>query len=330
MSTLAPTLEAFFTERLIGQRCASPHTIAAYRDTFRLLLFFAQKATGKTPSALNLEDLDAPLVGMFLDYLESERGNGPRTRNARLAAIHSLFRFAALRHPDHSALIQRVLAVPPKRFDRTLVSFLSDEEVDALLAAPDRSTVTGRRDHALLLFAVQTGVRVSELVGLRREDVVFGSGAHVRCTGKGRKERITPLTKMTASVLQAWTDEQGGQSDDPLFPRSHRTTALSRYAVTALVARHVETAANRCASLRSKQVSLHVLRHTAAMRLLHAGVDISVIALWLGHESIETTQIYLHADLALKERALDRTTPIGSAPGRYRPPDALVAFLEAL
>ena len=330
MSTLAPTLEAFFTERLIGQRHASPHTVAAYRDTFRLLLLFAQEETGKTPSALNLEELDAPLVGSFLDYLESERGNGPRTRNARLAAIHSLFRFAALRHPDHSALIQRVLAVPPKRFDRTLVSFLSDEEVGALLAAPDRSTVTGRRDHALLLCAVQTGLRVSELVGLQREDVVLGSGAHVRCTGKGRKERITPLTRMTASVLQAWTDEQGGQPVDPLFPRSHRTTALSRYAVTALVAKHVGTAADRCPSLRSKQVSPHVLRHTAAMRLLHAGVDIAVIALWLGHESIETTQIYVHADLALKERALDRTTPIGSAPGRYRPPDTLVAFLEAL
>jgi len=330
MSTLAPTLEAFFTERLIGQRHASPHTVAAYRDTFRMLLLFAQKKTGKTPSVLNLEDLDAPLVGSFLDYLESERGNGPRTRNARLAAIHSLFRFAALRHPDHSALIQRVLAVPPKRFDRTLVSFLSDEEVDALLAAPDRSTTIGRRDHALLLFAVQTGLRVSELVGLQREDVVLGSGAHVRCTGKGRKERITPLTRMTASVLQAWTDEQGGQPIDPLFPRSHRTTALSRYAVTALVAKHVGTAADSCPSLRSKQVSPHVLRHTAAMRLLHAGVDIAVIALWLGHESIETTQIYVHADLVLKERALDRTTPIGSAPGRYRPPDTLVAFLEAL
>ena len=330
MSTLAPTLEAFFTERLIGQRHASPHTVAAYRDTFRLLLLFAQKETGKTPSALNLEDLNAPLVGSFLDYLESERGNGPRTRNARLAAIHSMFRFAALRHPDHSALIQRVLAVPPKRFDRTLVSFLNDEEVDALVAAPDRSTVTGRRDHALLLFAVQTGLRVSELVGLRREDVEFGSGAHVRCTGKGRKERITPLTKTTVAVLQAWTDEQGGQPDDPLFPRSHRTTGLSRYAVTAVVAKHVATAAVRCPSLRSKQVSPHVLRHTAAMRLLHAGVDIAVIALWLGHESTETTQFYVHADLALKERALDRTTPIGSAPGRCRPPDTLVTFLEAL
>ncbi len=330
MSALAPTLQAFFTERLIGQRRASPNTVAAYRDTFRLLLAFAEGKTGTAPSALRLEDVDAPLVGSFLDHLEIERNNGARTRNARLAAIHSLFRFAALRHPEHAALIERVLAVPPKRFERAIVSFLSDEEVDALLAAPNRATVLGRRDHALLLLEVQTGLRVSELVGLRRNDVVLGSGPHVRCTGKGRKERITPFTKATAAVVRAWMEERGGREDDPLFATLHSGGALSRYAVTALLTKHVAAASERCPSLRSKKISPHVLRHTCAMRLLHAGVDISVIALWLGHEAIETAQMYMHADLLLKERALSRTTPIGSAPGRYRPPDKLLAFLEAL
>jgi site-specific recombinase XerD len=330
MSALAPTLQAFFTERLIGQRRASPHTVAAYRDTFRLLLAFAQGRTGTAPSALRLEDIDALLVGSFLDHLEVERGNSARTRNARLAAIHSLFRFAALRHPENAALIERVLAIPPKRFERALVSFLSDEEVDALLAAPDRATAIGRRDRALLLLLVQAGHRVSELVGLQRGDVELGSGPHVRCMGKGRKERITPLTKTTAAVLRAWMEESGGRPEDPLFPSSHSTKALSRHGVTLLLAKHVEAAGGDCPSLRSKRVSPHVLRHTCAMRLLHAGVDISVIALWLGHEALETTQIYVHADLALKEKALARTTPIGVAPGRYRPPDDLLAFLEAL
>jgi site-specific recombinase XerD len=330
MSMLAPTLQAFFTERLIGQRRASPHTVAAYRDTFRLLLAFAEDRTGRSPSALLIEEVDAPLVGSFLDYLETERGNSVRTRNARLAAIHSLFRFAALRHPDHAALIERVLAVPPKRFERTIISFLADAEVDALLAAPDRTTARGRRDHALLLLDLQTGLRVSELVGLRCQDVVLGVGPHVRCMGKGRKERITPFTKTTAAVIREWMKERGGQPDDPLFPSSHSGGALSRYAVTVLLAKHVAAAEEQCPSLRSKSVSPHVLRHTCAMRLLQAGVDISVIALWLGHEAIETAQIYVHADLALKERALARTTPIGAAPGRYRPPDELLAFLEGL
>ena len=330
MSALAPTLEAFFTERLIAQRRASRHTVAAYRDTFRLLLAFVHRQTAKAPSSLHLEDIDAALVGRFLDHLETERGNDPRTRNARLAAIHSLFRFAALRHPEHAALIERVLAIPPKRFERALVSFLTDREVDELLAAPDRTTAIGRRDHALLLLAIQTGLRVSELVGLRRQDVVLGVGAHVRCTGKGRKERITPLTPMTAAVVRSWMEEQRGGAGMPVFPSTHGGGPLSRYGVSAIVAEHAASASRRCPSLQSKHVSPHVLRHTAAMRLLHAGVDSTVIALWLGHEQVATTQIYVHADLSLKERAIDRTTPIGSPPGRYRPPDDLLAFLEAL
>jgi site-specific recombinase XerD len=329
MSGLAPTLEAFFTERLLSQRQASPHTVAAYRDAFCLLLRFAQRETGKPPSKLALDDLDAPLIGAFLESLERDRCNSVRTRNARLAAIHSLFRFAALRHPEHAELIQRVLAIPQKRFDREIVTFLIDEEVEALLAAPDCTSFLGRRDHTLLLLAIQTGLRVSELVSLRCEDVVLGTGAHVRCVGKGRKKRARPLTTKTAAVLKAWLDELDAQPAAPLFP-TRQGAPLSRYAVTVLVARHAYAAAASCRSLAAKKVSPHVLRHTAAMRLLHAGVDISVIALWLGHEGIQTTQIYVHADLSLKERALARTAPITSRPSRYRPPDQLLAFLQSL
>jgi site-specific recombinase XerD len=329
MSTLAPTLEAFFIQRLAAQRQASPHTVAAYRDTFRLLLNFAWKRTGTPPSQLDIATIDASLVGDFLAHLEADRGNGARTRNARLAAIRSLFRYAALRHPEHAGLIQQVLAIPPKRYRRALVSFLHPDEIDALLAAPDRTSWTGRRDHALLLVAVQTGLRVSELIHITRADVHIGIGAHLRCDGKGRKERVVPLTKQTVAVLQTWLAERGGQPTDPIFP-SRRGGPMSRDAVERLLARHAASAAQRCPTLRTKTLSPHVLRHTAAMQLRAAGVDISVIALWLGHEGIETTQIYLHADLAIKEKALARTAPPHTTPGRYRPPDALLTFLEAL
>ena len=329
MSTLAPTLQGFFTERLIGQRQASPHTIASYRDTFRLLLGFAQCRTGKSPSALALEDLDATLIGAFLDHLEDERHNSVRTRNNRLAAIHSLFAYAALRDPEHAALIQRVLAIPAKRTDRQLVSFLTDGEIDAILSAPDPNTWMGRRDHALLLLAIQTGLRVSELTALTCADVDLGTGAHVRCHGKGRKERITPLTTQTTQVLRNWLAERQGKPAEPIFP-SLRRGHLSRDAVALLVSKHARSAAQSCPSLVTKTISPHVLRHTCAMRLLAVGVDTSVIALWLGHEGVETTQIYLHADLTIKERALARTAPCNSNLGRYRPPDALLAFLEGI
>jgi site-specific recombinase XerD len=329
MSALAPTLQAFFTDRLIGQRHASPHTIAAYRDTLRLLLDYAAKRLGQEPCRLDIAQLDAPLVAAFLDHLEQDRGNSLRTRNARLAAIHSLFRYAAHRHPEHAADIERVLAIPPKRFEQSLVNFLDPEEIDALIAAPDRLTWTGRRDHALLLLAIQTGLRVSELTGLTRADVHPHSGAHVSCHGKGRKERITPLTKTTVAVLRAWLAERNGEPTEPLFP-TRRGTRLSRDAIEQRLAKYAGIAAERCPSLREKRITPHTLRHTAAMQLLHAGVDTTVIALWLGHEQIATTQIYLHADLALKERALARTTPTGTTPGRYRPPDMLLAFLKAL
>jgi integrase/recombinase XerD len=329
MTAFAPTLEAFFTRRLIGEKGVSAHTIAAYRDTFRLLLRFAQQRTGKQPCALELDDLDAPLITAFLEHLEHDRGNSPRTRNARLAAIHSLFRYAALRHPEHAALISRVIAVPTKRFDRAIVSYLAPEEVDALLAAPDRSRWIGRRDHALLTLAIQTGLRVTELTSLRCQDAHLGTGPHVQTLGKGRKHRATPLTSQSVHVLREWLKERDGRPDQPLFPTS-RGRALSRDTIALLVTKHTTVASRHCPTLHNKKVSPHMLRHTAAMNLLHAGVDSTVIALWLGHESVEATQIYLHADMAIKERALARTTPPDSTPGHYRPSDRLLAFLEAL
>jgi len=330
MSALAPTLEAFFTERLIGQRNASPNTVAAYRDTWRLVLRFARARTGKEPSRLDLGDLDAPLIGAFLDHLEEERHNTARTRNARLSAIRSFFHYAALRHPEHAALIARVLAIPAKRCERAEVSYLTRPELDALLAAPDQGTWTGRRDHALLDVAAQTGLRVSELTGLRNCDVELGTGAHIRCTGKGRKQRCTPLARSTVAVLRAWMQERRGEPGDPLFP-ARRGTPLSRGAVARLVTRHTVTARHRCPSLITKHPTPHVLRHSCAMELLRSGVDCAVIALWMGHEQVETTsRIYLHADMSIKERALARTAPLHTRPGRYQAPDQLLAFLDSL
>jgi site-specific recombinase XerD len=330
MSSLAPTLEAFFTQRLHEQRDASPNTVAGYRDAWRLLLGFAHQQTGKIPSQLDLADLDAPLIGAFLTHLEQHRNNSVRTRNARLAAIHSLFTFAALRHPEHAALIQRVLAIPHKRADSNTVSFLTLAEIEALLAAVDQTTTRGRRDHALLLVAIQAGLRVSELAALLRKDVQLGAGAHLRVHGKGRKQRCTPLTTQTVKVLRDWLTELNEGPDTPIFA-GPRGAPLGRDAIRRLVAKHATTARRSCPSLTSKNVTPHVLRHTAAMQLLQAGgVDTSVIALWLGHESTRSTQIYLHADLALKQRALDRVVPPQTNPGRYTPPDALLAFLEDL
>ena len=236
---------------------------------------------------------------------------------------------AALRHPEHAATIERVLAIPPKRFERRLVTWLTEAEIDALLAAPERATWTGRRDTALFSLAAQTGLRASELIGLTRADVQLGAGAHVSCTGKGRKQRITPLTSGTIAILRAWLAERAGQPGDPLFP-TQTGRALSRDALERRLAKYVAEAQVKCPTMAKKRVSMHVLRHSAAMRLLRAGIDTSVIALWLGHEQIETTQIYLHADLQIKERALERTAPITMKPGRFRPTDNLLAFLEAL
>jgi integrase/recombinase XerD len=329
VNTLAPTLQAFFTDRLARQHQASPHTIAAYRDAIKLLLAFAARQTGKPPFRLDIADLDVPLIGAFLNQLETSRGNSVRTRNARLAAIHSLFRYAALRHPDQAAVIARVLAIPPKRFDKALITYLTEQEITALLAAPDQATWTGRRDRTLLTLACQTGLRVTELTGLTIGDVHLGTGAHVSCLGKGRKQRITPLTAATTAVLAGWLAERGGLPADPLFI-TRRGTPLSRDALERRIARYTAAAARSCPALHEKKVSPHILRHSAAMRLLNAGVDTTVIALWMGHENVATTQIYIHADLALKEKAIARTAPQDTPPGRYQPPDAVLAFLDGL
>ena len=329
MSALAPSLQAYFTDRLIGQRAASPHTIAAYKLTLRLLLAFAAGKTGKAPSALDIAALDAPLITAFLDHLEHDRNNTARSRNNRLAAIHSLFAYLALHHPEHAGSIQRVLAIPAKRTERNLVTYLTDPEISALLGSCDQNTWTGRRDHAMLTLTIQAGLRISELAGLTRQDITLSAGANVHTVGKGRKERRTPLLPATKAVLKAWLGERPGAPGDPLFP-TRTGTRLSRDAIERRLARHLALARTTCPSLRAKRVSMHTLRHTAAMRLLLAGNDITVIALWLGHEQIATTNIYLHADMSHKQRALNRTRPLNSRQARYRPPDALLAFLEAL
>jgi integrase/recombinase XerD len=327
--TFPGLLEAFFVDRLMGQRQVSPHTVASYRDAFRLLLHYAQRKLRKAPSDLTLQDLDTPLLGAFLDHLEQERDNSARSRNVRLAAIHSFFRYVALHAPEHSALAQRVLAMPSKRYVRRPIAFLTPVEVAALLAAPDLKTWGGRRDRALLLLAVQTGLRAAELVGLRCDDIVLGPAAHVRCQGKGRKVRNTPLRKDTITVLRAWLDERQGQLADPAFPTT-LGTALSHDGLQYLLNKHLAVARRKCPSLADKHVTPHVLRHTLAMDLLHHGVDRSVIALWLGHESIETTAVYLQADMQLKEQALAKTDVADVRPGRYRPDDQLLAFLRSL
>jgi integrase/recombinase XerD len=328
-TTLAVLLQRFFTERLCDQMRASPHTIAGCRDTFRLLLHFASLDRSRPPTKLAIEDLDVELIGNFLTHIETTRSNSARSRNTRLAAIRSFFRYVALNEPALILHCQKILAMPSKRYERRAIAFLDRAEMEALVAAPDRSTWAGRRDHALLILALQTGLRASEIVGLTVRDLVVGTGAHVRCKGKGRKERSTPLRRETVKVLEAWLKEGGSGSDDPLFP-TIRGGKLSRDALERIVRRHILAAAKTCPSLVGKRISPHVLRHSTAMDLLHHGVDQAVIALWLGHESVETTQIYIHADLRLKERALAKVAAPDVKPGRYRPDDQLLAFLEGL
>jgi site-specific recombinase XerD len=327
--SFAPLLEQFFLQRLMQQRQVSPHTIACYRDTFCRLLKFTQQRLHKPPSQLRFEEITAPLVGKFLDHMEKHDGISIRTRNLRLTAIRSFFRYAAFEAPEHSAQIQRILAIPTKRFTRTLIIFLTRPEVDALLAAPDRSTWSGRRDHAFVLTAAQTGFRVSEMTGLKREDLVLGTGAHLRVIGKGRKERCTPLAKTTRGVLKAWLREPQRGDSSILFPNA-RGGRLSVHGVQYLLNKHRRTAASTCPSLKEKRVTVHRLRHTMAVDLLREGVDRSTIALWLGHEHVQTTQIYLDATLAMKDKALAKVTPYQGRPSRYRPDDRLLAFLKSL
>jgi integrase/recombinase XerD len=329
MSTLAPSLQAFFTTRLGNEREVSPHTIDSYRHTFRLLLTYAKAQTGKAPSELELGDLDAALISSFLDHLERDRGNGIGTRNTRLAAIHSFFTFASYRHPEHAATIQQVLAIPQKKTERCLRSFLSAAEMEALLAAPNRTSWSGRRDHVLLTVALRTGLRLSELTGLRCQDVELDTGAHLKCLGKGRKRRDTPLDRPTVLLLRAWLNERAGEPDDPLFP-SRQGGRMSADAVQRLVAKHVAVARASCPSFASKRITAHNLRHSCAMDLLASGVDVATLALWLGHEKLDSVNAYVHADLTMKQRALERRKPLKTTAGRYRPTDTLLAFLERL
>lgn len=332
MTAFAPLLQAFFTDRLVTQRHASTNTVAAYRDTFKLLLTYIHGDTGKAPAGLDIGDLDATRIAGFLTHLERVRGNSPRTRNARLAAIHSLFSYAALRHPEHADTIARVLAIPSARIQRKIVAWLTDTEATALLDACDQATRTGRRDHALFTLAIQTGLRISELTGLTIADIRTGTGAHVHCVGKGRKERATPLLPDTVKVMSAWIAERAAtSSSDPLFATT-TGRCLSRDAIEARLRHTSARAAGTCPSLAGKNVTAHTLRHTTAMRLLHAGVDATVIALWLGHENVTTTSIYIHADMTIKEQAIARATPLGTnaTPPRYRPNDTVLAFLDQL
>jgi len=327
-ASFAVHLEGFFTQRLMKQKQASPHTISSYRDTFRLLLQFTHQRLRKLPSQLELADLDAPLIAAFLEDMEKSRSISARSRNLRLAAIRSFFRYAALEAPAEAAQIQRILAIPGKRYDHAQISFLTQVEVKAILAAPDLQTWSGRRDHAILLVAVQTGLRLSELTGLQGKDVVFGAGAHIRVIGKGRKERCTPLTKRTVLVLKEWLLERPS-FEHVLFPNA-RGGRLSSDGVQYILGKHVGVACQSCPSLSGKRITPHTLRHTLAMELMQAGVDRAMIALWLGHESVETTQIYLHANLALKEKILAQITMPEGNRRRFSPDDELLAFLKNL
>jgi site-specific recombinase XerC len=329
MTLIAPTLQAFFTDRLTRQLQASPRTIASYRDSLRLLLCFANERTGTAPSALDWDDLDEPLIAAFLDHLETDRRNGARTRNLRLTAIRGLFRYAALRHPEHAAVVARVLSMPAKRFDRRIVIFLTAEESTALIDSAPENRWEGRRDRAMLTLAIHAGLRVSELIATNCADIGLGTGAHVRVEGKGRKQRAVPLTKDAQAVLAVWLDERAGLPDDPLFP-TRTGRRLTRDAVERRVATHAATAAQCCPSLAGKHVHPHALRHSCAMSLLQARVDSTVIALWLGHADVSSTQQYVHADMTIKERALALLTPPTATPGRYKPTDEILAYLDSL
>ncbi|MGH3826230.1 MAG: tyrosine-type recombinase/integrase [Pseudonocardiaceae bacterium] len=332
MSTLTATPQAFFTTYLTGQKAASAHTISAYRDTWRMLLTYLRDTTGTQPADIEFTDLGTEAVTGFLTHLETQRHNSVRTRNARLAAIHSVFSYAAYRHPEHTDVIARVLAIQTKNTHTTIVTYLTDPEVEALLHGPDQATRTGHRDHAIPLTLITTGLRVGELIALTHQDLHLTKPAHLRVHGKGRKDRITPLNPTTATTLRRWTAQSPPRHQhSPVFTAQGSTTPISTDAIAARIRVHTTTATKTCPTLTSKNLTPHTLRHTTAMRMLDAGIDITTIALWLGHESTESTQPYLHADLGMKQRALNRITP-PSAPAarRYRPDDQLLTFLEAL
>lgn len=330
LPSFATLLQRFFTEHLVQHRSVSPRTVAAYRDTFRLLLLFAERHIGKSPAAMALTDFDSSLVLAFLDHIEAERGNTARTRNARLTAIRSFLGYAA--HHDLSALsvIERTLAIPVKRFDRPMLGFLSRDDMQAVLDASDTRNWIGQRDRALLTTMYNTGARVSEIIGVRGGDLVLDGAPCVHLHGKGRKQRTVPLWRATATMLRAWTRQLGGAAiSGPLFP-NRGGKAMTRSNVTQRLSLCVQAAAADRPHLLRRGISPHTIRHTTAMHLLQSGVDITVIALWLGHESPSTTHMYIEADLEMKERALSRLQPPDVTVQRYRPPDKLMGFLQSL
>lgn len=329
MKLLAPLIQIFFTERLITQMKASPNTVASYRDTFKLLFEFTKLKLKKAPSELLLKDIDSKLVNNFLIYLVKERSNTERTCNARLAAIHSFFKFVEFKEPENLNQIQQILNIPQKRYEKKVVSYLNDIEVKCLLKMPDRNSWIGRRDYTLILLAVQTGLRVSELVNLTVGQINFGVGAHIKCTGKGRKERCTPLTDQTVRALKEWLKELKGSETDSLFP-STRGSKMNRDTIDKLLKKYIAKAEQICTSLKKKSVSPHTLRHTTAMLLLHSNVDCAVIALFLGHESLETTNIYLKANLEIKEKAIAKVKSYDAKFKRFKADDKLFEFLKAL
>ena len=322
-------VQYFFAQHLCTNKQVSPKTVAAYRDTFRLLLTFMQDQTGRPASALRITDIDAPSVLAFLDHLETQRGNKARSRNARLYAIRSFFRVIALRDPANIAIVDRVMAIPCKRTTKPMITYLTREEIDSILAVPDQTTWVGSRDHALFLTLYNTGARASEITQMRCEQVSFGSSTFVRLHGKGRKERTVPLWPQTARVLRQWFRKLGSTDQDLAFP-AVRGGPLSNDGLDYALQRAIEEAIAECPSLNKKHVSPHVIRHTTAMHLLQSGVDIAVIALWLGHESIETTHGYIEADLNMKERALAKLTPAKGRMSRFEPGDDLLQFLNGL
>jgi len=329
MNALATSLQTYFTTFAHTQRDLSANTIASYRDTWTMLLKYLTSTLKVPADALDFDAVTATNVTGFLDHLEQERGNSARTRNARLTAIRSVLGRALPHHPEHAATITQVLAIPPKRTTRPVIEFLTPDEVDVLLAAPDATNWTGRRDHALLAMTVQTGLRISEICSLTHDDIHLGVGPHIACTGKGRRQRITPLTRTTVSTMMTYLAERITRPGSALFCGPHGQP-LSRDALEHRLAKHLATATTTCPSLAAKHVTMHTLRHTAAMNLLAAGVDIAVIALWLGHADTHSTDAYLHADMAIKQAAIDRTRPPDVKPGTYQPGPDILAWLTAL
>lgn len=329
MNALATHLQRYFTTIAHDQRDLSPHTITAYRDTWRVLLLFLAKHSGTTVQHLDFDELTSENISAFLDYLEHERGNSVSTRNARLAAIRAILTPALPTHLTHGATLRQVLAIPPKRAPKPVLTFLNEEETATLVNAPNQQQWTGRRDHAFLVLAIQTGLRISELINLNLNDVYLTGAAHVTCLGKGRRTRSTPLTPETKKVMRAYLTERKTKPGNALFcgPAGKH---LSRDALERRLKQHLATATKNCSSLANKKITLHTLRHTAAMNLLANGVDISVIALWLGHQQTQTTDTYLHADMTIKQEALDRTRPLNTKPGKYVPEPDILKWLNTL